>query len=147
MENVPSLKTNIATNEHMALFQATISDPSSPLSSHSVPSLGLLNQITPYQLARLDPKSIQTLVDIGGITVLLNVGTDPERGLSTVDENIAAPSNASFDDRKHIYGENVLPTLLQLIWAEMKYKFLVRWLSNTFAVRTTHMNTMSHFNF
>jgi len=58
-------------------------------------SLGLLNQsrkthlFTPYQLARLDPKSIQTLVDIGGITVLLNgLGTDPERGLSTVDENM-----------------------------------------------------------
>jgi Ca2+-transporting ATPase len=126
----------------------------------------------PYQLAHmLDPKSIQTLVSIGGIKGLLRgLGTDAEHGLSTADMstrtqdkhdarvgashphdsekppeivltepsgNIAAPTddgsafNASFDDRKNVYGNNVLPTrvsktLLQLMWAAMKDKVLVR---------------------
>jgi Ca2+-transporting ATPase len=144
----------------------------------------------------LDPKGIQCLLSLGGITGLLRgLGTNRERGLSTVDvttrthykhgglgashphdseklpdnektheivltETSGAPTddgsafNASFDDRKNIYGKNVLPTrvsktLLQLIWAAMKDKVLVHWLSNTFAnvVRTTHLeHDVSHFN-
>jgi len=132
----------------------------------------------PYQLAHmLDPKSLETLVSMGGIQGLLRgLGTDSGRGLSTADAstrnddkhgaglvtshlhdsekshqsekppeivltepsgNIGAPTddgsafNASFDDRTRVYGQNVLPTrisksLLQLMWAAMKDKVLVR---------------------
>jgi len=60
----------------------------------------------------------------------------PEIVLTEPSGNIGAPTDdrsafmASFDDRKRVYGNNILPTrisktLLQLMWAAMKDKVLV----------------------
>jgi len=132
----------------------------------------------PYQLAHmLDPKSLESLVAMGGIDGLLRgLGTHPEHGLSTEDAstrhhekhvgvphseesqhhekppqivltepsgNIGSPTDdrsaftASFEDRKRVYGKNILPTrisktLLQLMWAAMKDKVLVHRFLNRF---------------
>lgn len=136
----------------------------------------------PYELAHmLDPKSIETLVNFGGIDGLLQgLGTNADTGLVTgtqransldssynlaagqgasqrhdianlgtnehsdvpvilltdPNERISVPSGnnnafaASMEDRRRVYGENVLPTritktLLQLMWAALKDKVLV----------------------
>jgi len=67
----------------------------------------------------------------------------PQIVLTEPSGNIGAPTDdrsaftASFDDRKRVYGKNILPTrisktLLQLMWAAMKDKVLVRRFSTVF---------------
>ena len=100
----------------------------------------------PYQLAgMLDPKNIGALVGFGGIDGLLRgLGTDPNTGLMTNTQYLESSHNpdnllvfsATIEDRRRVYGENVLParnekTLLRLIWTALKDKVLV---SNSFAV-------------
>jgi Ca2+-transporting ATPase len=142
--------------------------------------------VKPFQLAHmLDPKSLDTLIAIGGINGLLrSLGTNAEHGLSSKDAlhekgklgaglgashrhesqetkqrhsvdlnekvpnivltepsgKLASPTDsdddspayhATLDDRRRVFGENVLPrritkTLLQLMWLAMKDKVLVR---------------------
>jgi Ca2+-transporting ATPase len=100
----------------------------------------------PYELAgMLDPKNIGTLVGFGGIDGLLRgLGTNPDTGLMTNTQYLESSYNpdnllvfsATIEDRRRVYGENVLPTrnektLLRLIWTALKDKVLV---SNSFAV-------------
>ncbi|KAF8517670.1 E1-E2 ATPase-domain-containing protein, partial [Hysterangium stoloniferum] len=89
----------------------------------------------PWKLASLvDPKSLEALQDIGGVDALIKgLGTDAKHGLS---EHIRtspfkdAPYTATVQDRRRVYGENVLPaqrskSLLLLMWLTLKNKVLV----------------------
>ena len=56
--------------------------------------------------------------------------TDPNENLSEPSENDKPVVDATVEDRRRVYGENVLPTritktLLQLMWAALKDKVLV----------------------
>lgn len=119
----------------------------------------------PFHLASLvDPKSLDTLTDMGGVTGLLDgLGTHRTRGLGggaseghriegdmpgivvtdpkgdagvgvpevTKDPLDGAAHTAGLEERRRVYGENVLPTrasksLLALMWLALKDKVLVR---------------------
>ncbi|KAJ7592813.1 Ca-transporting ATPase [Mycena floridula] len=111
-------------------------------------------KLKPFQLAHmLDPKNLDGLEAIGGISGLLRgLGTSAESGLgkqaagaeigasqrhdpnegaeAAPDSSDPDPFTASFEDRKRVYGENVLPerrnkSLLHLMFAAMKDKVLV----------------------
>jgi Ca2+-transporting ATPase len=103
----------------------------------------------------LDPKSLEALVAIGGIEGLLRgLETNAERRFSTEDAstrvhekqetspevvltepsgNVGTPTDdrsaftASFDDRKCVYGKDILPTRISktLMWATIKDEVLV----------------------
>ena len=92
----------------------------------------------PLVLASLvDPKNLDDLEAIGGAEGLLHgLGVDGTRGLNADGTPSAGPGmmdaqfKASLDDRKRVYGDNILPTkktksLLQLMWMAMKDKVLV----------------------
>ena len=99
----------------------------------------------------LDPKSITTLEDIGGVEGLAKgLGTSEARGLSDTSgghkpppgsnpptpgdappSGATDPFNATIEDRQRVYGPNTIParaskTLLQLMWIALKDKVLVR---------------------
>ena len=113
----------------------------------------------PYHLAALvDPKSLESLEAMGGIDGLLaGLGVDPANGLSVggkTSESGDTPAvavtdpagekgeakdksthqgpayNGSVEDRRRVYGSNVLPvrkskSLLELMWLALKDKVLV----------------------
>lgn len=96
----------------------------------------------PLVLASLvDPKNLEDLEAIGGVDGLLHgLGVDGTRGLNADGSPSAgggagpgmmdAQFKASAEDRKRVYGDNVLPTkktksLLQLMWMACKDKVLV----------------------
>ncbi|KAJ7592992.1 Ca-transporting ATPase [Mycena floridula] len=121
--------------------------------------------LKPFELAHmLDPKNLEGLEAIGGISGLLKgLGTSAESGLGkpaagagtgasqrhdpekavpaitltgpagdpkSTNSSNGDPFTASFEDRKRVYGENVLPehrskSLLQLMFAAMKDKVLI----------------------
>ncbi|KAF9811644.1 hypothetical protein IEO21_06493 [Rhodonia placenta] len=111
-------------------------------------------EFKPHSLAGLvDPKSLDALEKVGGVKGLLRgLGTHPKHGLSAraLGQPAAAPKpsesatdprsdgdfhdgptyDVSMDERRRIYGANVLPTrktksLLQLMWLALKDKVLV----------------------
>ena len=110
----------------------------------------------PSRLAMLvDPKSLDDLEKIGGITALLaGLGVDGEKGLLVeVEEGQAvkkgeergvaasprggAEWKASLDERRRVYGWNDLPerrskSLLLLMWLAFKDKVLVSLISTPF---------------
>lgn len=67
-------------------------------------------QFKPYQLAHLlGSTCLATLEDIGGVSGLLQgLGTNPATGLLTTCTSTSTPS-ATFEDRKRVYGSNVIP--------------------------------------
>ena len=90
----------------------------------------------------VDPKSLETLEDLGGVGALLRgLGTHPTHGLST--ETGLPPSHlasaiqssegvygTSVEDRLRIFGQNILlrrpiKSLLQLIWLALQDKVFV----------------------
>jgi Ca2+-transporting ATPase len=98
----------------------------------------------PSRLAMLvDPKSLEDLEKIGGVSGVLNgLGVDPNVGLCTDGSNAGAPRSSSdmpgqgaqwrtsLEDRRRVYGPNDLPhrpskTLLQLMWIAFKDKVIV----------------------
>ncbi|KLT44250.1 calcium-translocating P-type ATPase [Cutaneotrichosporon oleaginosum] len=98
----------------------------------------------PSRLAMLvDPKSLEDLEKIGGVSGLLNgLGVDPNLGLCTDGSNAGAPRSSSdmpgqgaqwrtsLEDRRRVYGQNDLPnrpskTLLQLMWIAFKDKVII----------------------
>lgn len=90
----------------------------------------------PYELAHmLDPKSIDTLKGLGGTPGLLRgLGVHKDHGLSKSGQPSAGGEGGAFatsmDDRRRIYGENILPTrpsksLLSLMWAALQDKVLI----------------------
>jgi Ca2+-transporting ATPase len=99
-------------------------------------------EFKPLQLAALlDPKSLDDLERMGGIEgVLHGLGADGVRGLreqhaaGTDSEGGRTNDNpryqATFEDRKRVYGANTLPkkkskTFLQLCWIAFQDKMLV----------------------
>lgn len=86
----------------------------------------------PYKLAHmLDPKSPDTLKALGGTDGLLKgLGASKEHGLGA--PGTASPAHgATFEDRRRVYGDNVLPvrisqTFLQLMWHALTDKVIVR---------------------
>ena len=106
----------------------------------------------PSQLTSLvNPKSLNSLIELGGVTRLIEgLGTHMYHGLSPwsfrpfpdvmADQdgdgggdciNSQDPYKATFEDRKRIYGINILPprrskSLLFLMWLAFKDKVLVR---------------------
>jgi Ca2+-transporting ATPase len=109
----------------------------------------------------LDPKNLDALEALGGIDAILDgLGTDPSRGLTlpgTAGAGVGAsqrhdrqphlsvatphdhlevqvsdnPHTALIDDRKRVFGDNVLPqrtskSLLALMWLALQDKVLVR---------------------
>jgi len=100
----------------------------------------------PMELGDLvDPKSVSRLREMGGVKRLLaSLGTDPNRGLpmdalgngkdvETVEPDQKRPEgwvSASSEDRKRVYGQNVLPvkkskSLLLLMWLALQDKILI----------------------
>lgn len=104
----------------------------------------------PLVLASLvDPKNLEDLEAIGGTEGLLHgLGVDGTRGLNVDGSHSAgnggpsmmdAQFKASLEDRKRVYGDNILPTkktksLLQLMWMAMKDKVLVSRAASRFHV-------------
>jgi Ca2+-transporting ATPase len=110
-------------------------------------------RFNPWKLASLvDPKSLESLQEMGGVDALIKgLGTDMKNGLSEhalgqdnkvmsetapSRERALAPSTedvpytATLQDRKRVYGENILParklkSLLVLMWLAFKDKVLV----------------------
>ncbi|UZJ57064.1 hypothetical protein CBS101457_006384 [Exobasidium rhododendri] len=100
----------------------------------------------PVELGDLvDPKSVKRLREMGGVELLLaSLGTDPLRGLSldggaggkdveSVEGSQHRPGgwvSASAEDRKRVYGTNILPekkskSLLLLMWLALQDKILI----------------------
>lgn len=82
----------------------------------------------------LDPKNFKdfdTLQSFGDTDGLLRgLGTDSEHGLSSTEAGDGPAFLATMEDRRRVFGENVLPTrtsrtLLQLLWAAFQDKVLV----------------------
>jgi Ca2+-transporting ATPase len=90
----------------------------------------------PLELAGLlDPKNLDELERLGGLDGLLEgLGADPVRGLDdsgsgNPDED-GAQYRTTWEDRRRVYGENVLPkkkskSFLQLCWLAFQDKMLV----------------------
>lgn len=92
--------------------------------------------VRPKKLASLvDPKSIELLSSFGGASGLLaGLGTDPKKGLDSAvlkgSSFGADASQANAEERKRVYGANVLPTrkaksLFYLMWLALKDKVLI----------------------
>lgn len=89
----------------------------------------------PAQLADLvDPKSVAKLREMGGVDRLLaGLGTDPVKGLDSSGPQSGSGEgwvNATTEDRRRVYGSNVLPvkegkSLLLLMWLALQDRILI----------------------
>lgn len=89
----------------------------------------------PTQLADLvDPKSVAKLRDMGGVDALLaGLGTDSTKGLdigSQPEQYHEGWVDATAEDRRRVYGSNVLPvkegkSLLLLMWLALQDRILI----------------------
>lgn len=86
----------------------------------------------PRQLCSLiDPEDINKLTEMGGIKGLTEgLGTHPDRGLVTESLQKDGAYAGSLDDRRRVYGRNVLPerkskSLLMLMWLALQDKILI----------------------